>query len=213
MSDTYTIDAGRLRFAVENTPRVKHAATRGEPHDMSVLEDIRFNVPSSTLVVEVGAGIGVRTLWLAADGNNVIAFEPVHTFELDRNVRRNWAFDIVRVEPVALGADVGWARKLENGHVEQVVLASQNVPPGVDVPVHKLDDYDIRPGVLLIDDVSRELDILRGAERTLHRSSPRIYVKLSRHENEVSRVIGPWGYTFQATYFGRTSTFGVWSAE
>lgn len=135
------------------------------------------------MLIDVGAHVGSWTLPFAAAGAKVVAFEPHSTIRalLSRAVRANGLSNQVTVLPSALGEKAGLAR-LTCGAVDGGMASLiQQVPGPVDetVVVESLDSYLERvewvPKVLKIDVEGSELDVLRGARRTITQHKPVLF--------------------------------------
>ena len=91
MSPERSIRIGRNRYLVESDDEyLTRMGPEFEPHTIALLNAF---VDSSSVVADVGANIGLTTLFLAEKARKVVAFEPSpSTFEiLERNVRRSGA--------------------------------------------------------------------------------------------------------------------------
>lgn len=171
--------------------RATRHATRGQPPDQALLEHI-FKQRFTGEVIDVGANVGGYTLWLAAICKlRVHAFEPLEYEELWRNVALNYFEREVTVHQVALGAEAGWARHVGAGQIEPLGDLD-TVPPGVEIPQHRLDDYEFEQLAAVRVDVGRNAEsrVLRGAELTIKRHRPVIYAGTSA----AVPILEPLGY-------------------
>lgn len=145
------------------------------------------NMKDGTICVDVGAGVGNHTIWLAAHPKvaSVYAFEPQHTLfpVLSRNISLNNLQDKVFAYEKALanadikhvniagipngtpGADSGdvLMRPAENGPYVAVTLDSLELP---------------RLDVLRIDVDGMQLEVLEGAEKTISKYHPVISLQM-----------------------------------
>lgn len=143
---------------------------------------LKFLVDPRRASVDVGANLGLFTYFLARYSPTVYAFEPnpipfsVLRRVKDANVVLNQMALTDRsseVELVVRKSRKGWT---SNG-------AALNLPPVgrhalVRVPGRRLDDLDLGPiGFIKIDVEGHELQVLRGAERTLTRDRPNLFVE------------------------------------
>ncbi len=168
-----------------------------EPEILAVLA--LFLRPGDTFV-DVGANFGwhsVHAARIVGPAGKVFAFEPVPNIAdvLERNCRRN-GFSNVEVRRLALGARQG-----------QVKLALNSDNPGGGsvaefgtLPVHMfaLDQViaDARPALIKIDVEGYELEVLRGANRTLERE-PVVVLEYNRgpHRKRIFRYLSDRGYS------------------
>ena len=136
--------------------------------------------PGSTCF-DVGANIGLTSLYMATLGASVVAFEPspVAIAHLERNVRANGCAERIRVEPVAVSSAVGETTFMEMpAHLSGSYVAAGGVshPAAAglttfNVPTTTLDHYGEQHDIdsldlVKIDVEGHELDVLAGA-RTL----------------------------------------------
>jgi FkbM family methyltransferase len=137
------------------------------------------------VVYDIGAFHGILTLWFAPQAQQVVSYEPVtqNRARLLENITLN-GIKNVTVRDVALGAGAGTATMrfdpLMPGGSKVVV---QENAPDANVRVTTL-DQDIEelrlpaPTFIKIDVEGFELDVLRGAEQTLAREQPAVFVEI-----------------------------------
>lgn len=147
----------------------------GVPYELEMLRDIvSRNVGR---VIDIGANIGNHTLFLAASGCSVDAFEPdlALCHHIEASARLN-AFESVTVHPVALGDAEGWGSLLT---VDPANIGMQQVVVGAgDVPVVPLDSFALTGvGTIKVDVEGMELPVLAGAKQTIARERPLLYVE------------------------------------
>jgi FkbM family methyltransferase len=169
----------------------------------------RTLLPGDTFY-DVGASVGFFTLIgarLVGAYGSVVAFEPLpQTFEyLRRNVALN-GFDHVTVVPTAVGANVGTARLgSPSGDPEQTRLLTGDteVVDPIDSAVTTIDAWraedDPRvPRVMKIDVEGSELDVLRGAAKTIRETQPLMLVEVhwlgTDFVDYVDSALRPLGY-------------------
>lgn len=132
------------------------------------------HVKSWRTAVDVGAHCGLWSFHLLRKFQQVIAFEPVeeHRNCFHRNVPgapRRWS-----LYGVALGAAPGMVAMERSG----ITSADCWVAGPGDVPMHRLDDYQIPElDFLKVDCAGGELEVLRGAVATLERWKPIVSVE------------------------------------
>jgi FkbM family methyltransferase len=163
-----------------------------EPEQTRLFEEwIR---PGAT-VLDVGAHVGYYTLVsavLAGPRGRVVAFEPNPTNHgfLKRHVALNGCGN-VEVVQAAVSDAAGTARFDFGGGSGTGHLADQGA---LEVRTVRVDDVcaerGLAPGAMKIDVEGAELRVLRGAEQTLRRHRPVIF--LSTHGAEVHRDCLEW---------------------
>lgn len=156
---------------------VGRLCAQGRCYEANLLRDIRWR--TCRLAIDVGAHIGVHTIWLAGVcGFNVIAFEPTHATaeKLRANVAANSLSPYVIVEEKALGCAAG------TGHME--IRSDTNV--GMNrlalcddgpVEVVTLDSLALAPALIKIDVEGMQMDVLEGAQNTIQTHRPLLYVE------------------------------------
>lgn len=134
-----------------------------------LLSIARKFVNKKSVVVDVGAHIGTFAVPIAADVEQVIAFEPSpEAFPLlSRNVELNNAS--LRLINKALGS--------ENGSGTLVVRNASNagantLVAGGDIPITTLDDEVAHADFIKIDVEGMELEVLRGGTQLIKRARP-----------------------------------------
>lgn len=192
-SSTYQIEAG--------DDGVLAAALRTrEPYEAKLLYHIQRQGYKG-MAVDVGANVGNHTLWLTlVCGLDTLAFEPVEFDVLRKNLELNGISVMQRAWHVALGASYGEATYLGDGK-----LAIAKDGP---IVVRPLDEYlpllhDL--AMVKVDVEGMELDVLRGAERTIDQWHPALYVEVSDEEAQqaLAAHLEPLGYEHMNT-FGAT---------
>jgi FkbM family methyltransferase len=147
-----------------------------------------------SIMIEVGANIGAITVPLAKHVAKLIAFEPQPAIceLLRRNIRQNALDPKVAVVQCAVGAVVG-----------NTALASIDYDaPGIntggvaiggkgEIPLITLDDYCgrlSRLDLIKIDVEGMEREVLVGAQQTIARLRPLLYVENDRADNSVALI-------------------------
>ena len=170
-----------------------------EPREMAWFR--RF-APSGGVVIDVGANIGQYTLiaaQIAGPSGRIFAFEPdpVNAATLERSIRRNRFDDRVELLRVAVAAKAGKAAfVVQSDRTRSGLCAHGTTDDGRMKAIHvrtlALDDFLEERGLdrldfLKIDVEGADLDVLRGAERTIRRLQPALMVE---YEPEWLRAYG-----------------------
>lgn len=182
------------------------------------IASLRQLLRQNDCVVDIGANVGAHTVAFAksvAPGGCIVAFEPQpRVFHLlCANTTIN-GLGNVRLFPAACAAEPGslWfpeldytresnvgAFTLDNARgVEQRMVQATGQRIGQQVPIVTLDDtYDLPALRLLkIDVEGMELDVLKGAEKTIRRLRPALYIENEKPERSepLLRAIMDLGY-------------------
>ena len=116
-------------------------------HEVHEMAFVLHLLQSGEHFVDVGANIGIYTV-LADGGVNVhvtaVEPKPATFAHLRRNVALNGMNDWVRCSQVGLSDKPGLLRFSSDLDTVNHVLAKGEYPPGVDVPVTRLDDLWVR---------------------------------------------------------------------
>jgi FkbM family methyltransferase len=169
------------------------------------------------IALDVGAHLGYFSLLMArrvGPSGRVYAFEPgLRVLPLLRQNCRH--FPTITVEPVAASSssgeltfnDFGAAQSAYNSHLSAARLRHVQLLPECTYTVSAvtLDEYasarDLRPSLIKIDTESWDLEVLRGAEKTLQSSRPAVAVEVgdlgvsgAPHSSEIVRFLRDRGY-------------------
>ncbi|CAM5615768.1 hypothetical protein GCM10010329_18830 [Streptomyces spiroverticillatus] len=177
-----------LRFTTAEGDRCVATAMLGGAYESLELDLYERLAARASGIVDVGASIGLYSCTGAAkmrpDGR-ITAFEPVpaNAEALRRNLRLNGLADRVRVEEVAVGPAPGsLTLHLDPANSGGHSAAPDAFGPGgrtVTVPRVALDAYpwERRPDLVKIDAEGYEVQVLRGAVRTLAQGRPAVFVE------------------------------------
>jgi FkbM family methyltransferase len=152
----------------------------------------RAAVKPGMTALDVGANVGAYSLllgqWVGSSGA-VFAFEPAPAARdgLKRHIQLNALDGVVRTVAAAVGAAPSKARfVLESTAGEgRLATAGENGATTVEVPVTTIDEFCARekltPDFIKIDVEGAELDVLRGARQTIHRTRGRLALFVEMH--------------------------------
>ena len=155
----------------------------------------RAAVKTGMTALDVGANVGAYSLllgqWVGSSGA-VFAFEPAPAARdgLQRHVHLNALDGVVRAVPVAVGAARSKARfVVEPTAGEGRLATARDSRDGgsatIEVPVTTIDEFCARekltPDFIKIDVEGAELDVLRGARETIHRTRGRLSLFVEMH--------------------------------
>lgn len=152
------------------------------------------------VVVDVGANIGVHTLYLAKQlrgRGKVYAFEPwPDNFRaLMRNVSLNCSLaDIVVLRQEAVAEKIGRSYLLKGSSTGSHHLGCELQPDSVEVDLVTLDsiwaDGAETPTIIKVDVEGEELRVLHGAEKLIQKAKPKLI--LEHHGDGRLEVLRDW---------------------
>lgn len=176
------------------------------------------------VAIDVGACIGTHTLWFAGIcGLPVVAFEPLFRDELSHNVRdmNPQLAPAVRIENSALGDKATWAHDMKQrvltdpeADLERAAQGKLEMGGG-SIPVNTLDSYDLHNVSLIkIDVEGLEPEVLRGADETIRRELPDLYIEAKTEDDHkaLEEVLGPHNYVKTARW-KRGTPIEKWEAK
>lgn len=200
-----TIEAHGKSYEIEDPGGIIGDCLKsGKPYELKALEHMyrATRAPLGTgTAIDIGAGIGNHTLWLAAVCDMFVAsFEPLDHVRLEQNVNLNPDLRI-RTHPYGLG----------DTEVEgEVVSAPEHVTgraldPSDKVPIVPLDAHEFSlVKMIKIDVEGMEPEVLRGAQHTIKRFHPILYVEaMDKAAHRANAAHIPRGYKHTQT-FGAT---------
>lgn len=175
----------------------------GKFYEQEMLEYIWEKYRGGRTFIDVGSCIGNHTLFFAKFCcNRVISIEPqAELFQHQMNVlRMNHVSGKVYLHHAAIGHNQLWGH-VANDEFERNVGMGKVVPSTVynqaDVAVYTLfhyanmcDNIDL----IKIDVEGMELDVLLGAESTLLKHKPVIFIEITENEAEVRKLLDNYGY-------------------
>jgi FkbM family methyltransferase len=182
----------------EIPPNFPEAAVALLEHEPKVKEFLMGQFKENRTFVDVGANVGGYSVRAASWDMKVYAFEPNpdNLALLRRNIEINHAS--VNVLPFALGAKEGRARLSPNGGVSRIIKDE-----GIEVEMRTLDSFDLAGADLLKVDVEGyELEVLRGARKTLEKFHPVIMIEMhywigAESEAELFEILLGLGYRLE----------------
>jgi FkbM family methyltransferase len=155
-----------------------------------------------SLVLDIGANIGLFAVRFSEHFDQVVCFEPTTT--VYDCLRLNCGgLDNVKVHKVGLGqhngtAEISMPESSRNCGVYSMVDFA-TLQDGVwqeTVPVMKLDDFELSPDLIKMDVQGFEPRVLQGALTTLKRSSPVLLLEVegTAVRNTIHCILKPLGY-------------------
>jgi len=168
-------------------------------NDYEELSFVRDYLEPGDLFVDVGANVGVYSLWASeTDGVDVVAFEPssaTHARTVE-NVELNGLVDRVRVVRKAVGAEPGLSRLTKGLDAMNRVTADGPIDGTTELVERTTLDDELAsqvPAVIKIDVEGGEIDVIRGGRQTIARHRPALLIEVNDPEGLVS-VLDELGY-------------------
>ena len=178
----------------------KQIVNYAEFYETEELDFLRKNVLKPGMdILDIGANIGNHTVYFGSvcRAASIHSFEPVRYFHeiLCTNVTLNGLNDVVKTHNTALGKVTGKARIRMFRPQE---LGSTQIEAGEDgdMDIKRLDDFSFdNIDFIKIDVEKSEYDLLLGAEKTLKKHSPVIFIEIFREKyDQVNRLLNRYGY-------------------
>ncbi|MFQ5910163.1 MAG: FkbM family methyltransferase [Thermoplasmata archaeon] len=153
--------------------------------------------------VDVGAGTGRHSIYMASRCARVYAFEPNPSscYVLSYRLRRHKNVEVYRV---AIGEKdhVGWLHLHHNpAHNSLIKKAPDFSGRKIRIPVRHLDSYQfaVPVGLIKVDVEGYEAQVLSGAKRTIEQHRPRIIAEIhppyESNREAVSKILSMHGYS------------------
>lgn len=156
-------------------------------YEAGQLFKIRKEIRPGSVILDAGANIGNHTLFFAiiCRAEQVYAFEPLRVTHaiLQKNVSLNGLTNVT-THNAALGSREGVCGLFSFG-AENTGSSSFDMTKGNEYPVTTVDALGLeRVDFVKIDVEGNQLPVLEGAQRTLRRLRPKIWIELHRAKGE-----------------------------
>ena len=165
--------------------------------------------------VDVGASIGLWTIFVAKKGVQVYCFEPSpKSYVILKS--RTQAYPNVHAYPFALGDKDSFGRlglaAFSLGGAMDAEIKGLHEGGTINVPVHTLDGLDISNiGVIKVDTEGYESPILKGAKATIVKDRPRLIIEVHKGTGKAAKtfaeelqkikgILEEFGYTWVLHY-------------
>lgn len=176
-------------------------------YELDLLKKAAKIYPRGTTIVDVGANIGNHTLFFAKILRApVLGFEPFadNLQVLMKNIETNCCMSMVTVEGVALGSKKGRAAVRSFDPANRAVVKISPDDAG-ELSMTTLDEYlpkYVRIGLIKIDVEGGDLEVLKGAERTLSVHKPSLFIEAATDEEfqAVNGFLKKFGYRESGRY-------------
>lgn len=182
-------------------------AMNNTPYELEMLKDMAQRVSPGDLMVDAGANIGNHSLFMALIAQcKVLAFEP-NTHLLDafnKSIELNGLTSQLQVVGKGLGSQEATAsfecHNPQNLGAQR--LRVSNDDGGIEVTTLDSMELDRKVKLIKIDVEGMELDVLEGAQTTLTKDLPVIYVEgATKNElSEINQFLEKIGYSYQKSF-------------
>ena len=158
-------------------------------------------------ILDVGGNIGWNALMFSEYGT-VHTFEPLYHGIIRKNIDQNTTDHPIILYPFGLSninttSDI-WVPLGEGGvcnYGGTSLLKTPHTRP-MKIELKRLDDvYSGIPGLIKIDVEGHELEVLQGAEQTIRKHSPNIYIEIFNIDtNPVTQFLDELGYVMYNSF-------------
>jgi FkbM family methyltransferase len=168
-------------------------------------KDMELIYKPGTDILDIGGNIGCNAL-MFSDYGQVHTFEPLFHNIIQKNIEENQIANSITIHPFGLSSEEGaqniYMPKVRNGlfnygccslHPNEFNHSDESFV----IQLRKLDDvYTGTPGVIKIDVEGHEMDVLKGAEKTIREHMPALIVEIHKvEESQIPVYLGILGYT------------------
>ena len=191
-------DLGRF-YVDDNRGRLKKKLLSGKPHEPHVIREFEKNLAPGDTALDIGAHIGALTVPMArliGPEGTVYAFEPQRKIyrELVHNIKLNELSNVVPLH-FAVSSKTGIIEMNTDPRADDGVAAIGE--GGEEVEARTIDSFGFSDVSLMkIDVEGHELEVLRGAEKTIGALHPVIIVEIwKRNLDDVIPALEGYGYS------------------
>jgi FkbM family methyltransferase len=208
----------RLVWNPEDVRTVPNILLHHREYEADELDALARAARHCRVVIDVGANVGWYSLhlarWLADRGGRIYAMEPVpDTFRaLARNIELNGLQDAIVATNAGFGSEARMISFFVPAFTGSVAASQRQLFPGeanreVVCRLTTLDDFVEEQGIARVDLIKAdvegaEIDVLRGARRTLERDRPVLFLEMLRkwaaafgyHPNDIIALLREYGY-------------------
>lgn len=162
--------------------------------------------------VDIGANIGNHALFFASvcKAQKVYAYEPdLSLFDhLKKNIELNLEYSILARRCAISDYNGDGSLIYPDIPIEQGGAgAARLTNEGKQVSVFTLDSMNIEPDYIKIDVEGGELVVLKGAEKTLKKYHPEIFVEITANEKEIREYLKSLNYQQKGSRLNHTPTY------
>lgn len=166
--------------------------TTQKPYEYEMLQEMPTRIPKDSTLLDIGMNIGNHSLFFAANGRNVIAFEanPKMSAIAKESIRLNGFEDRIKVYEYGLSdkeEEAFFAK--ENPHNYGAMALTLGKPGGGGIICKPLDSFGIeeRIAAIKIDIEGMESLALKGGVELINKNRPIIYAE-AHHAHEFKKL-------------------------
>lgn len=202
-----------IKFYVPNYPldtiqRLIVDKSRFYEHD--VLKELDNYIPEDAVICDIGANIGNHSLYWASNMKvkQIYAFEPVDTTYkiLKTNIKINNLENIIKPFNIGLSDEKGYGviNIYSNDNIGGTHIKKSDNLNGEKLNIDKLDNIEIseeKIDFIKIDVEGHELFTLKGAEQTINKYKPLIFIEIfAENSDTITELLSSYGYTLKQTF-------------
>lgn len=206
------INIGYAKFYVPNYP-IDHVQSEivdnNNFYEIDLLEKLQPYIKKNAVILDIGANIGNHSVYWAvrSDAKKIYSFEPVEDFFkiLKRNVEINQVNNKVKI------FNVGLSDQKINGsisHYDPTNIGGTAIKQDLNgnLALDKLDNIKIEEDTIdfvKIDVEGHEFQVLQGAEKTLKKYKPTIFIEIfPENKQKVHKFLTDLGYRLEKSFIG-----------
>lgn len=189
----------------------------GNFYEIDMLQDIAKRTPKGSSIIDVGANIGNHSIYFGmfCDVGKVISFEPQpFVFDiLSKNIKLNGLENKVRAFQLGIGSEQGHAnlQAVDSKNLGMTKLSSDAKGKVEIVTIDGFFEGNLEidnVSVIKIDVEGMEIEVLKGAIKTIMKYKPFIYAEAGDHESYVKldEFLSSYGY-IKIDRFNATATY------
>lgn len=202
-----------IKFYVPNYPLdtiQKCIVDKSEFYENDILKELGNYIPENAVIIDIGTNIGNHSIYWATQlkPKQIYAFEPIDTtFKiLEKNIALNNLEKIIKPYNIGLSDEKSAAKisKYSNDNIGGTSITKCSDKKGLSLEVDKLDNINLpetKIDFIKIDVEGHEILVLKGAEQTLKKYKPLIFIEIfPENFEQVNELLTNYGYKIQKRY-------------
>lgn len=166
-------------------------------YELDLLQKVCARDYSGMEILDVGANIGNHSIFFAmfSGAAKVVSFEPQNDVRniFNKNLLLNSLSNVV-VFPYAVGAKCGFAGESHFSNINSGAVSFRDSCKGR-VPMRSIDSLGLSPALIKIDVEGAELEVIKGAVKTIRECHPDIWVEcFDSRLFELEKIMADMGY-------------------